>query len=292
MTQKAQGGRPEAIKSSLTRYLSDSLVLLGQQPVPGDKAIHDVRVLMKKYRAAVKLVRPLLDENTYQREYKAAREAGRMLRSWRETSVLRKTVKSLKKDNPGLFMKLWDNETIQNLLRKPYTTWQAAGVQALSVTEISTLLNKALFRVRFLSLNNPDVHQLLQQLNENYLVAARAYLDCRNNPKPKLLHEFRKKSKTFLYQLCYFRQFNPQTVRLLEKKLDSLTQNLGRYNAMAQIMGIIGYRYGDPGNTAVTDELAVVIRNRQDSYLIKVWPSAFRIFSPGKTLQDLLGTAF
>jgi CHAD domain-containing protein len=289
---KKKPGRPEEIKPSLTRYLSDSLVLLGQQPVPGDKAIHDVRVLMKKYRAAIKLVSPVLDEETYRREYLAGRETGRMLCTWRETSVLRKTVKSLKKENPGLFMKLWDNETIQNLLRKPYTTWEAAGEQARSVTDISTILRRALYRIRFLSLGNPDVHQLLQQLNQNYLTAAKSYLDCRNNPKPVLLHEFRKKSKTFLYQLCYFRHLNPQAVRSLEKRLDVLTQNLGRYNDLAQIISITGYRYGDPGNSAVTDELAVVIRDRQDTYLSKVWPSAFRIFSPGKSLHDLLGVAF
>ncbi len=285
-------GRPEEIKSSLTRYLSGSLVLLQQKPVPGDKAIHDLRVLMKKYRAAVKLIKPMLDEDTYRREYLAGREAGRMLCSWRETSVLRKTLKSLKKANPDLFLKLWDNETVQNLLRKPYTSWQAAGEMARSVTEISTLIRKALYRVRFLSLTKPDVHQLLQQLNQNYIAAAKAYLDSRNNPKPSLLHEFRKKSKTFLYQLYYFRQLNPLAVRSLEKRLDTLTQNLGGYNDLAQIIGIIGYKYGNPGNSPVTDELAAVIKNRQDDYLIKVWPSAFRIFSPGKSLRDLLGVAF
>lgn len=284
--------RPETIKSSLTRYLSDSLVLLGQQPVPGDRSIHDVRVLMKRYRSVIRLIRPLLEEETYRREYLAGREAGRMLCSWRETSVLRKTVKSLRKDNPGLFLKLWDNDTIQNLLRKSYTTWEVAGEQARCVTEISTMLRRALYRVRFLSLSNPDISQLFQQLNQNYLVAAKAYLDCRNSPKPALLHEFRKKSKTLLYQLCYFRQFNPQAIRSLEKRLDALTQNLGRYNDLAQIICIIGYKYGDPGNSPVTDELAVVIRDRQDEYLIKVWPAAFRIFSPGKNLQDLLGVAF
>jgi CHAD domain-containing protein len=283
-----QGG----IKTSITGYLSNSLVLLGQQPVPDDKAIHDVRVLMKRYRAAMRLVKPLIDDDTYQREYNTGREAGRILCSWRETSVLRKTVKSLKKDNQKLFLKLWDNETIQNLLRKPYTSWEAAGEKTRSVMEISSLLGKASYRIRFLSLRDPDIHLLLKQLEQNYLLAAKAYLECRNIPKPRLLHEFRKKSKTFLYQLCYFRQLNLQAVKSLEKKLDSLTQNLGKYNDLAQILDIIGYKYGDQANSQVADELAVVIKDRQDEYLMKVWPQAFRIFSPGKSLQDLLNIAF
>jgi hypothetical protein len=39
------------------------------------------------------------------------------------------------------------------------------------------------------------------------------------------------------------------------------------------------------------DELAVVIRDEQDRYLQKVWPTAYRIFAPGKNLGDLLGFA-
>jgi hypothetical protein len=50
-------------------YLSGSLTLLAARPVPDDAAIHDVRVLMKKHRAAIRLVKPLLDEDVFRREY-------------------------------------------------------------------------------------------------------------------------------------------------------------------------------------------------------------------------------
>ncbi len=99
-------------------------MLLAQLPVPDDDAIHDIRVMMKRQRATIKLVRPLLEEEAFnRREYLAGREVGRILCSWREMSVLYKTAKALKKENPKLFLKLWDNEKIQNLLRKPYSTW-------------------------------------------------------------------------------------------------------------------------------------------------------------------------
>jgi CHAD domain-containing protein len=140
--------------------------------------------------------------------------------------------------------------------------------------------------VRFLNLKEPDISVLLEELGRNYLIAAKAYLDCRNDPRQKLLHEFRKKSKTLMYQLCYFRQLNQRAIKSLEKKLDYLTQNLGKYNDLAQIRDMIGYKYGNPGNSAVMDELAVVIRDKQDNYLSKVWPSAYRIFAPGKHPGD------
>ncbi len=281
--------RLKEIKPALTGYLSDSLALLGQMPLPDDNAVHDIRVLMKRQRATIKLVKPLLDEQAYHREYIAGREVGRILCSWREMSVLYKTMKSLRKENPKLFVKLWDNEKIQGLLRKPYSTWTIAGEKSKSVRDISAQLRKAQHRVRFLNLKDPDMNLLLEELEQNYFITAKAYLDCRNNPRPVLLHEFRKKSKTFMFQLYYFRPLNQPAIKSLEKKLDLLTQNLGRYNDLAQIMNMIGYKYGKPENNAVMDELAVVIRDKQDRCLLKVWPSAYRIFSPGKFLGDLLG---
>lgn len=280
------------IKTSMAGWFSDTLVLLAAEPVPGDEAIHDVRVLMKKHRAAVRLVKHLLDDDVFRREYGAARETGRLLASWRESAVLRKTVRGLKRDNPELFVRLHDNEKIQSLLRKPYSTWDEAGAQAKVVREVSDRLRKAQYRLRFLPLKEPDTRQLLTGLEESYRVASAAYLACRNKPAPKLLHEFRKKSKTFMYQLIFFRHLDQPAVKQIEKKLNAMTQNLGRYNDLVQVMMLTEYRFGAAGNSDTDDGLAVVIRDRQDKYLQKVWPVAYRIFAPGRKLQDLLGISF
>lgn len=280
------------IKTEMACWFSGSLELLARQPLPDDAAIHDVRVMMKKHRAAVRLVKPLLDDDVYQREYQAGRETGRLLASWRESAVLRKTVKSLRKDNPELFVRLHDNEKIQSLLRKPYATWNEAGMQAKAVIEVAGRLKKAQYRLRFLSVREPDMRLLLGELEASHKVAAEAYLACRNKPSAGLLHEFRKKSKTFMYQLLFFRHLDPAAVKQLEKRLNSMTQNLGRYNDLAQVIKLTGYRYGTAGNSDTDNELAVVIRDRQDKCLIKVWPLAYRVFAPGRKLQDLLGISF
>ncbi len=283
---------PKDMKTSMAGYLSGSLTLLAASPVPDDAAIHDVRVLMKKHRATIRLVKPLLDEDVFRREYLDGRGTGRILALWRESAVLRKTMKMLKKDNPELFVKLHDNTKVQDLLRKPYSTWDQAGELAKTVSEVNTHLKKALYRLRFISLNEPDMRVLLGELGNSHAAASAAYLACRNKPSAPLLHKFRKKSKTFMYQLVFFRHLSQKPVRQLEKKLAVLTQNLGRYNDLAQIMTLTGYRLGASENGAADDELAIVIRDRQDRYLAKVWPVAYRIFAPGIKLQDLLGISF
>ena len=283
---------PKDLKTVMAGYLSGSLALLTGRPVPDDAAIHDVRVLMKKHRAAVRLVKPVLEEETFRREYLAGRETGRILSLWRESAVLRKTMKDLKKDNPELFIKLHDNKTVQDLLRKPYSTWDQAGELAKTVSEVTARLKKARYRLRFLALNEPDMLILLGELGMSHAAASAAYLACRNKPSAALLHRFRKKSKTFMYQLVFFRHLSPQPVRQLEKKLGTMTRNLGRYNDLVQIMTLTGYRLGALGNSAADDELAVVVRDRQDRFLAKVWPQAYRIFAPGLRVQDLLEISF
>ncbi len=291
MASKEKGKRAD-IKASMLDCINGSLILLSKKPLPDGKAVHDIRVMMKKHRAAVRLVKPLLEESVYRREYLAGRETGRILASWRESSVMRKSMKALRKDHPELFTKLWDNQAVQNLLRKPYSTWEEAGVQAKTVGQVTEQLTKARYRLRFLSLREPDFRLLLGELGKSYTAAAGAYLDCRNNVKPRLLHEFRKKSKTLMYQLDFFRHLNPTAVKALEKRLDIITCNLGKYNDLDQILTILGYKYRDTANSDVDDELAIVIKDRQDSCLMKVWPVAYRIFTPGKRLQDLLDISF
>lgn len=276
------------IKSSMTCHITDSLQLLSQQPLPDGAAIHDIRVMMKKHRAAVRLVKPLLDESVYMREYLAGRETGRILSSWRETDVMRKTVRALKKDNPELFLKLRDNEKIRDLLRKPYSNWAEASLQAKTVREVADQLTRAKHRLRFIGLKEPDFHLLLDELDRSYCAAAIAYLACRNKPVPRRIHEFRKKAKTFMYQLDYFRYLNPSSVKLLEKELDNMTRNLGRYNDLVQVMIMTGYISGAHDNSDADNELAMVIRDRQDKYMMRVWPVADRLFTPGRKLQDIL----
>ncbi len=291
MTSKEKVNRAD-IKASMLDCINGSLILLSRKPLPDGNAVHDIRVMMKKHRAAIRLVKPLLEESVYRREYLAGRETGRILSSWRESSVMRKSMKALRKDYPELFTKLWDNQAVQNLLRKPYSTWEEAGVQAKTVGQVTEQLTKARYRLRFLSLSEPDFRLLLGELGKSYSAAAGAYLDCRNNAKPRLLHEFRKKSKTLMYQLDFFRHLNPTAVKALEKRLDAMTRNLGKYNDLDQILTILGYKYRAAANSDVDDELAIVIKDRQDSFLIKVWPAAYRIFMPGKRLQDLLDISF
>jgi len=106
----------------------------------------------------------------------------------------------------------------------------------IALEKIDDLLSKTNYRVRFQSMKSADPQLLLKELDKSFTMIKDIYLLCRNNSKPALMHKFRKKAKDFLYQLVIFRPLNPPVVKALEKKLDSMTQNLGKFNDLTQII--------------------------------------------------------
>lgn len=280
--------RLKLIKPALSGYIRGAQVLLKKAPVPDEKAVHDIRVLMKKSRAALKLVTPQLDKEYFEHDAIALREVGRIMRSWREASIHRRLLKELRKENPALFLRLTENEKIAGLIIK--SDPNAASTETLAgMEQITTLLNKTAYRIRFEQMNKIDPQLLLKEIEGTYSSIVDIYIKCRNNPKPENIHEFRKRSKDFLYQIYFFRPLNLAVIKGLEKKLDSLTQNLGKVNDLSQLINALEYSYNKGSNEPAMDELILLIREKQDRYLNKVWPVAYKIFCPGQVLVNVLG---
>jgi CHAD domain-containing protein len=281
--------RLKEIKPALSGYIREAKYMIRPDVYPDETVVHDVRVLMKKSRATLRLTSSQMNSEFLKREAQALREVGRIMCPWRETSVLRKTLKELKKARPDIFLKLSDDEKIKHLLKKPEPAPELTDNLNISLNQIADILNKTSYRIRFEQMHTLDPQLLLKELEATYKCVVSNYLICRNNPKASNLHEFRKRSKDFLYQLWFFRPLNISVVKALEKKLDVMTQSLGKYNDLDQLLKMIGYKYNNNSNQPELDELAIIIREAQDRYLSKVWTLAYRIFCPGQILVNLLG---
>ena len=277
------------IKPYLSGYIRKAGLLLRRSAVPDDDAIHDIRVLMKKSRATLKLTLPFTDTDLQTKDIQDLKRVGQIMSKWRDSSVHRMTIKELKKDLPHLFEKLKDNEKIADLIKKPAAVTEADESLAIDIDQIDSLLKKAGSRIRFYQLQKIDPAPLFNQLELTFENVRVVYLECRNRTKPEKMHELRKRSKDLLYQLYFFRPVNPPAVKSFEKRLEKLTLNLGRYNDLFQLLKALGYVYPGENSSPVMDELAIKIYERQDKYLSKVWPDAYKCFCPGTNLVNLLG---
>jgi CHAD domain-containing protein len=277
------------IKPAIAGYIRESQILLKRADIPDDDAVHDIRVLMKKARALLKFVAPHLENGFNERDIVALREVGRIMCSWREKSVQRKTLKEFKKKYPDIFSRLQQHTQINQLLEKKDHISEDTAEISPTVDKIEELLSKTSFRIRFQNMKTLEPQILLKELEQSYLKLVDVYLICRNKPKPASLHEFRKKTKDFLYQLYIFKPLNPSVIKSLEKKLENMGNNLGKYNDLSQIIKVLGYTYDHDSEKSAIDELIIKFRDAQDDYLSKVWPSAYQIFCPGQKLVNVLG---
>ena len=277
------------IKPLLCGYIREAGYMLDPSVIPDEEAVHDIRVLLKKSRASLKLLEIITGTEVFEREYGYLREAGRIMSSWRETSVLRKLLKELKKDHPFVFAKLTANEKISSLLKRPDTMTSPDEGMKKDIEEIKSLLHKSEYRMRFIVMNTDDQNILLKSLAGTWELASSAYLKARIYPKETNIHELRKKTKDLLFQLFFFRPLNPGPVKSLEKKLEALGQFLGKYNDLAVLMATLGYKYRPSVSPGPMDELALIIRTGQDRYLKKIWPLAGRLFGPGKMMEGITG---
>jgi CHAD domain-containing protein len=277
------------IKLALCGFISEAQLMLDPGVVPVEKVIHDVRVLMKKSRASIKLLKTQIDEESFNKEYLTFREVGRIMCTWRENSVHRKLLTDLKKRFPELFSRLKDNEMINLLLGTQQILNEPSPEMKEGLEKIIGLLHKSVYRLRFRSMNNLDQKLITVELEKTFDNVSSCFLKARNYTKNVNLHEFRKKTKDFLYQLTFFRSLDPKAIKSLEKRIEALGQNLGKYNDYAVLITSLSYTYPSGENSSAIDELIVIIKQEQDRYLLKIWPSAFRIFRPGKKLANLPG---
>jgi CHAD domain-containing protein len=277
------------IKPALSGYIRESQALLKKSAFPDERTVHDVRVLMKKSRSVLKLVVPQLENAYCDRDIASLREVGRIMCSWRETSVQRKILKELRKRYPDIFLQLRENVTLTLMLEKHQPLTEPSEELKTALEQIYYHLNKTSYRIRFQAMKMMNPQLLLKELESTYNMVVDLYLVCRNNPKPEKLHELRKKTKDFLYQLYIFKPLNPSLVKTLERKLDSMTQNLGKFNDISQIIKNLEYNYKDNTNPPALNELVIRLREAQDRYLVKVWPTAYQIFCPGQKLVNILG---
>ena len=184
---------------------------------------------------------------------------------------------------------LTGNEKIEQIMKKQEPDSELLSGIVESFQSIHETLKKSYFRVRFLTPVVPDTEKLLKELENSYNITKERYLVARNNLKAKNLHEFRKRAKDLLYQLYFFRPLKPSSVKSLEKRLDNMTQSLGKYNDIALLKKYIGYKYPSKEKNLYMDELVLILHNEQERCLSKVWPAAYQIFRPSARLMDVLG---
>ena len=219
--------KKESAKKGIRRVAhdraEDAVGLLRDEEADPIEAVHEARKDLKKLRATLKLVRPLIGDKTYGRENARFRDAGRALSDVRDAQVRAQTIDALAKrfsddPPPGGW---W---TLRALLVD-----DASGNGALESLreQVSDEIERGDQAIEDWPLGANGFDLLGPGLKRAYSRGRRRFRDARKDPSDERLHEWRKRSKDLWYHLRLVRRAWPEVMTTTADEAHELSDRLG-----------------------------------------------------------------
>ncbi|HEV7224587.1 MAG TPA: CHAD domain-containing protein [Pirellulales bacterium] len=192
-------------------------------------AIHDIRLHLKKLRAVLRLVRGELGGD-YQVENACFREAGHALSEPRDAQAALKQLGELARRAGQLHGDDASFRDALELLRGRLTENQRA-LDERSTAElwnrIADALRSAAARVESWSSKVRGFETIADGLENSYRRGRRAMIAALRDPRPEMLHEWRKQAKYHRYQINLLEDAWPELMKSRTASLKRLSDLLG-----------------------------------------------------------------
>ena len=242
-TKKSEGNGIRRVAHGRTE---DALQLLRDEQADPTEAVHEARKDLKKLRATLKLVRPVLGDRTYRRENGRFRDAGRALSEVRDAQARAETVDALAErfaDDPP-----------------PGGWWALRALlvegDAAANGELEALRDRAAAEIERgdeaiddWPLDANGFELLRPGLKRAYSRGRSRYREARGDPTDEALHEFRKRSKDLWYHLRLVGAGWPAVMEATAEEAHELSDRLGDDHDLVVLSA-----YLDETDVKLTDE--------------------------------------
>jgi CHAD domain-containing protein len=221
---KAKEAEAEGIRRVAHGRTRDGVERLRDADADPVEAVHESRKDLKKLRAALKLVRPALGEEVYDRENARFRAAGRELSDVRDAQVRADTLDALAErfaddPPPGGW---W---TVRALV---------VGDDEVDESELAAVRDRVAVQIEQGDVAidewplGEDGFELLRPgLKRAYSRGRKAFREARDDPADEPLHEWRKRSKDLWYHLRLVRHAWPEVLKATADEAHELSDRLG-----------------------------------------------------------------
>ncbi|HVY82083.1 MAG TPA: CHAD domain-containing protein [Steroidobacteraceae bacterium] len=195
-----------------------------------DEDVHEARKHLKKARAALRLLRPVLKGSSYRAWNSAMRDAARPLSAARDSKVLLDTLRLLGEEygEPVHSMHL---EGFRRVLREQrgHTSRDALGARSKVLAHSRRLLREVHAGVERLRIarDADDWSPIRTGLKRVYSRGRRALAEARNAGSPEAFHEWRKQVKYLRYNLECLEPLWPAMMGEMADQAHRLTDYLG-----------------------------------------------------------------
>ena len=210
--------------SLLRSATAEALHCLGRTPLE-DQVVHTARKALKRARAALRLLRPVIAEEKYRAANLALRNAGRHLSPLRDARILLDALDCLAESIEDA-KTLGAIADLKKLMRARLSKAHRAMLDPDARRHCSDLIKAGRLRLRGKMLH-PDPAALLPGLQQIYRNARKAFLQARATKTPEDLHEWRKQVKYLRTAAAVLRTSKNSRLRRAEKSADDIAAWLG-----------------------------------------------------------------
>jgi CHAD domain-containing protein len=262
-----------AARRTLAKRLAKAAEREHGEDVP--TAVHDARKDLKKSRSLLRLLRPALDDDLYDREMTDLRQVARALSSARDAEVLPVTLAELREHYPNEVPEAACRELEARLAKDADVT---EGSRSLA--DQSAALEAASQRVREWPLAELSWGDITARLGDSFRRGRKAMRSARWQPSDENLHEWRKRVKDLLYQLGLLEAAWPTVVRAYAGESHRLADLLGDDHDLA----VLRFRLGEGAgpwegiSTPLRQQLDALAERRRVELQAEAWLLGERIY--------------
>lgn len=247
----------------LSTFLTDTAAAqVGRLALAPDAAVHETRLVVKRFRALLRLLRHALGTRPAALHIRRLRRAARGLAEARDTAVGLKTLGDLGHGLRG------STAAAVRDVRKRYSA--ETRTHEPTARAVARQLRRAIAAVRQTAADLTQTPLRLQgwralepALRKDYRRVRRRYKAAHTEDDEERFHRWRTATKSFMYQLRLLRPAAPRRIGELLKGWDALQEVLGQENDLAVVRSRIDASGTTTSRPAANREVDLAITNRQ-----------------------------
>lgn len=269
------------VRRILVDWIAAAAAILGKKKVT-DTDIHEARKLLKKARAALRLLRASIGEIAYRRENAALRDAARPLGIVRDSRVLVAALDTLVK-----------HDKLRRILREEQTQTRRAFTRA-QLTKQRTALRAVIKRSERWRLQGDDWAVIGEGLRRSYRRGRKMFATAKDSRDAGQLHDWRKQVKYLWHQLQILEPLQPARISRLAARYHKLADHLGDDHDLAVLRHKIECHAGAFEHLRDLDELLRRLDRRRVQLQAKAIALGSRLFAdkPGRKIRVVLPDGF
>jgi CHAD domain-containing protein len=267
---------PDGIKRVVLEQLDKALDQTTATNRNQDAAIHDVRVCLKKARAALRLVRPAVDAALFRQENAGFRNAGRRLSAVRDSAAILEIFDKLT-DRFAAQLAANAFTELRQSLSQSTTARRTEKQQALAA--VARTLTAARRRVERWPIHEDGFLALRPGLKNTYRRGRRSFVTAFEQPSVENFHAWRKEVKSLWYQLRLLKPIWPPMMGTLADELKTLGDRLSDDHDLAVLRQRVLDQAEKLGDRTTLEALIALIDQRRGELQVEAKHLGERLYA-------------